>query len=116
MCLSGHKQMEAFCDESGIAYRRSGRIVVATDEAEQGALAELHRRGTANGLEGLEWLGPDRIKELEPSVAGMRALLVPETGVVDFAAIARALAVRIEDAGAEIRMNASVVGIPHNHE
>ena len=111
MCLSGRKQMEAFCDESGIAYRRSGRIVVATDEAEQGALAELHRRGTANGLEGLEWLGPDRIKELEPSVAGTRALLVPETGVVDFAAIARALAVRIEDAGAEIRMNASVVGI-----
>src|SRR5688572_6486355 len=71
MCTRGRESMYRFCEAEGIPYRRSGKLVVATAEREIPVLRELERRGRANGLEGLEYIGRDRFRELEPEVDGI---------------------------------------------
>ena len=90
LCREGRAALLRYADEKGIPYRLSGKLVVATDESELARLAELRRRGEANGLEGLQEL--EGWDEIEPHVRGVRALHVPETGVIDYRAVARAYA------------------------
>ena len=65
-CVSGSKSLLAFCDENGIEYELCGKVIVATNENEIPALEELNRRGTANNVPGLEMIGRERLKEIEP--------------------------------------------------
>jgi len=83
---------------------------VATDPGELAALAELERRGTANGLAGLRRMGPEELREREPHVAGAGGLLVPDTGIVDFARVTAALAGRVRAAGGEVRTGTRLLG------
>ena len=92
LCREGKAAVERFAGEHGIPVERCGKLVVALDESELGRLDDLHRRAEANGVEGLEVLGPAGIAEREPHAAGVRALWSPGTGIVDFGAVARALA------------------------
>jgi L-2-hydroxyglutarate oxidase LhgO len=92
LCREGKAAVERFAGEHGIPVERCGKLVVALDESELGRLDDLHRRAEANGVEGLEVLGPAGIAEREPHAAGIRALWSPGTGIVDFGAVARALA------------------------
>jgi len=107
-CALGRDAMYRFCEAEGIPHRRSGKLVVATSERELPVLRELERRGRANGLEGLESIGRDRLRELEPEVDGIAALWVREAGIVDYARVAEALARIVRDAGGEIRTGARV--------
>ncbi len=102
-CVSGRDAMYRFCAEHGIAHERCGKVVVATDAHELPALAELERRGQANGLTGVRALGPDELREIEPHVTGVRGLLVPETGIVDYPHVTRTLAALVARAGGDIR-------------
>jgi L-2-hydroxyglutarate oxidase len=102
-CVEGREELYRFCAEQGVAHERCGKIVVATHPGELAALDELERRGTANGLKGLQRLGPAGIREHEPHVAGVAGLWVPDTGIVDFIAVAQACARLAAEAGAEIR-------------
>lgn len=111
LCVEGAQAMLRFCQEHGIAHNVCGKVVVATSEAELPALEELHRRGTANGVPGLEVIGPERLREIEPHAAGIRALWVPTTGITDFAAVARKYVELIEAAGGKVVVAAEVVGI-----
>jgi len=86
-------------------------VIVASDETELPRLEELHRRGTENGVAGLELIGPERLRELEPHAAGVRALHVPGTGIVDYGLVALAFADDIESAGGEFLLGYEVVGI-----
>jgi L-2-hydroxyglutarate oxidase LhgO len=86
-------------------------VVVATSPDELPRLEELHRRGTANGVPGLELIGRARLLELEPHAAGIRALHSPETAIVDFSAVARAYAEDVVALGGEIRTACEVTGI-----
>ena len=108
LCRAGRKRMLAFAAEQGIACRMDGKLVVATAERELPGLGELHRRGVANGLRGLRELGPDEIREIEPHVRGLRALHVPETAVIDFAEVTRALAREVQRLGGELRLGEEV--------
>src|SRR5215207_6887865 len=65
-CVTGAKALITFCDQHDIPYERCGKVVVATTDEELPRLEELHRRGTANGVEGMEMIGPERLQELEP--------------------------------------------------
>src|SRR2546425_890155 len=98
-CVEGREAMYRFCDEQGIRAERCGKLVVATEERELPRLDELERRGRANGLEGLERLGPEGIREREPHAAGIAGLWVPQTGVVDFGQVTRAMAGGVPRAG-----------------
>src|SRR5690606_35758676 len=90
---------------------RSGKLVVATDPREIPALDELERRGRANGLQGMRRLTLEELKEIEPEVAGITGLWVPEAGLVDFAAVAAAIARKVECRGGELRTGFRVTGV-----
>jgi L-2-hydroxyglutarate oxidase LhgO len=95
LCVRGHRMMGEFCDDESIPIERRGKVVVATSEPERARLAELHRRGTENGLRGLRRLTPAELTEIEPEATGLEALHVPDAAVVDFAAVARRLGERL---------------------
>src|SRR5712692_10033192 len=110
-CAAGREDLYAFCAEAGVPTRRCGKLVVATREAELPALALLEERGRANGLQGLTRLDRADIARLDPAVAGLAGLWVAETGVVDFGAVAQALAARLKTRGGVVRTGARVVRI-----
>jgi L-2-hydroxyglutarate oxidase LhgO len=111
LCARGGAALTAYCDERGIPYRRCGKVVVAASPSEARRLEELYRRGVANGVPGLELIGPQRLRELEPHVAGIGALHVPGTGIVDYRQVARAFAEDVEAAGGEILLGHEVKGM-----
>ena len=110
-CLAGYKQMLDFCREHSILHEVCGKIVVATTPAELLGLDELHRRGVANGLTGLKFLQPAEIREIEPHCIGLRGLLVPQTGIVDYGAVARKYAELLTEMGADIVLGETIVDI-----
>ncbi len=80
LCTKGASLMYEFCKGHGIPADRCGKLIVATKESELPVLDELCRRGTANGVPGLEMVGPAGIREREPHCAGIRAIWSPGTG------------------------------------
>jgi L-2-hydroxyglutarate oxidase len=107
-CVEGREAMYHFCQEHGIPHERCGKLVVAVQETEIPALQELERRGRANGLQGLRWLPREAIAEYEPHVAGIAGLWVPETGIVDYPAVTRALAKQVIERGGTVRTGSRV--------
>lgn len=111
LCVSGGRELFAYCEERGIAVERCGKVIVATDESELSRLNDLYRRGVANGVPGIELIGPERLRELEPHCAGIRAVWSPGTGIVDYSAVAAAYAQDVRDAGGEIRLGHKVLEV-----
>jgi L-2-hydroxyglutarate oxidase len=109
-CAVGRELMFRFCAENGIAHERCGKIVVATSEAELPALAELERRGQANGLIGIERVTREEMRAIEPHVAGLAGLRVPETGIVNYKAVAAAYARKVAEAGGLVRTGTKFLG------
>ncbi len=112
LCVAGSEELVRFCDERGIPLERCGKVIVARNESELPGLEELHRRGAANGVPGLERIGPERLAELEPHVRGVAALLSPQTGIVDFRLVAAAYADDIREHGGEVLLSH---GVQHIH-
>ena len=108
LCREGKAALEAFCEEQDVPLRRCGKLVVAVDESELDRLAELKRRGLGNGLDGLTELDDTELREVEPHVSGVRALHVPETGVVDFRLVAERMAAQLRRRGAHLELGARV--------
>ena len=109
-CAEGRDAMYRFCGEHGVPHERCGKIVVATSEDELPRLEELHRRGTANGLQGMKWLTPEEMREYEPNVSGIRGLWVSETGIVDYKSVSRVFAKMLQSRGCELRTATRVIG------
>ena len=111
LCVGGARELYEYCDERGIEAERVGKVIVATDASELPGLDELERRARANGVPGLRRVGPEELRELEPHARGIAALHSPETGIVDFRAVARAFAADVEAAGGRVMTNAGVLGM-----
>jgi L-2-hydroxyglutarate oxidase LhgO len=111
LCREGKAELEAYCEAKGIPILRTGKLVVALEEDELERFDALRTRAEANGVPGLEVVGPERIRELEPEAAGIRALWSPTTGVVDFRRVALAYGDDVRAAGADIRTGWTVAGI-----
>lgn len=107
----GMALMRRFADEHGIPYENCGKLVIALDESELGRLEALKQRGIANGLQGLRELEAEEIRELEPNAVGIRALHVPETGIIDFRRVALAYAEEVRKRGGEIVLASRVDAI-----
>src|SRR5216683_6750591 len=88
-CVAGHRAMLDFCRERGIPFELCGKLIVALDESELPRLANLYERGVTNGVQDLEVIGPQRLRELEPCAAGIKAVYSPETGIIDFTKVAQ---------------------------
>lgn len=113
LCVEGRNAVYDICEAEEIAVKRSGKLVIATEPNEIPALEELERRGRANGLAGLERLGPDGIKDHEPEAVGIDALYVPEAGVADFPALAAHISEQLRAGGADVRLGHAVTAIEH---
>lgn len=111
LCREGRALLEGYLEEKGIPFARPGKLVVAVTEDELPRLAALEERARANGVEGLESVGPERIREIEPHAGGLRALWSPRAGIVDFGQVARALAGDIRAGGGQIETGRAVTGI-----
>jgi L-2-hydroxyglutarate oxidase LhgO len=111
LCVEGVRLMKSFCEESGVAWEPCGKVIVATDDSELARLEELYRRGVANGVSGLELIGPDRLREIEPHARAVRALLSPGTAIVDFKQVTEAMGRRLTARGVSIRTGARVKDI-----
>ena len=110
LAVAGRSAMVEFCEQRGIAYEVCGKVIVAVDSAEQERLAALAERAVRNGVEA-ELIDARRLAELEPHCAGVEALHVPSTGIVDYGAVCEALIAEIEDAGGELRTGTAVVAL-----
>ena len=109
-CAEGRELMYRFCEENDVPHERCGKLVVATDASELPALDELERRGAANGLHGLTRLSGAELREIEPHVRGVAGLRVPETGIVNYKAVAAVYAQKVEQAGGSVRTAVRFLG------
>ena len=111
LCVEGARAMYELCDRRGIAADRCGKVIVATRSDELPGLDELERRGRANGVPGLRRLDGDGIAGLEPHARGIAALSSPSTGIVDYPAVARALADDVRNGGGRVATCCEVMAI-----
>jgi len=106
-CRTGKNAMVAFCEAEDVPYDICGKVIVATEESELSTLQTIFDRGRDNGVD-CEMIGAERLRELEPHAAGIQAIHVPETGIVDYSVVCERLADRIREMGGEIRTGARV--------
>jgi 2-hydroxyglutarate dehydrogenase len=111
LCVEGAREMYEFCEREGIPFERCGKVIVARDESELGRLDELERRGRENEVPGLRRLSAAELAEVEPHCRGAAALHSPATGIVDFSAVARALAAQLSADGTPVVVNCGIDGV-----
>jgi L-2-hydroxyglutarate oxidase len=109
-CREGRKALIQFCREEGVAHDICGKVIVALEESELPRLESIFERGQANGVQ-CEIIGAERLHELEPHAAGIRAIHVPQAGIVDFKGVCQRLAAHIQQAGGTILTNARVTAL-----
>ena len=110
-CARGRDLLYAFLEERGIEHSRCGKLVVATRPDELPRLDDLLARGVANGLRGVRRVGPGEMRDIEPHVAGIAGLVVPETGVVDYVDVTRAYAAAVVEGGGVVTTGARVTAV-----
>ena len=111
LCVAGAAAMVEFCREHNIAHKVCGKVIVATEADELPRLDELRKRGEANGLTGLRLIGPEELREIEPHARGRQALVVPSTGITDYAAVCGKYAELIVASGGSVLTSAPAKGI-----
>ncbi len=111
-CISGYNNIVEFSERYDIPYEICGKLIVATDVSEISRLHDIHTRGVGNGLQGITIVEKDRIKDFEPHVSGELALWVPQTGIIDFPAVAKKLADLFQnEQGGDLMLGAKVLSI-----
>jgi L-2-hydroxyglutarate oxidase len=111
LCVTGAASMVEFCREHGIAHEVCGKVIVATHADELPRLEELRTRGQANGLAGLRMIGREELREIEPHATGLQALVVPSTGITDYAKVSEKYAELISARGGTVLLSAAATGI-----
>lgn len=115
-CKAGNASMVAFCREHGIPHEQCGKVIVATEREELPQLEKLYQRGIENSLD-VRKLSTEQMREVEPHIAGIAALQVPSTGIVDYERVTETLSDLVYAAGGEIRLGVRVLkannGIVH---
>ncbi|HEX2104892.1 MAG TPA: L-2-hydroxyglutarate oxidase [Solirubrobacteraceae bacterium] len=111
LCVEGARELYAFCERHGIPVERCGKVIVARTPEELPGLDALEERGRRNGVPGLRRVDRAGLRELEPHAEGVGALHSPATGIVDFPAVARALAAQVVQRGGTLALGREVTGV-----
>jgi L-2-hydroxyglutarate oxidase len=111
MAVEGARRMVAFCQQHDLPYELCGKVVVATREEEIPRLDELYRRGTANGVPGLQRISAEQIQDYEPEARGVAAIWSPNTGIVDYMLVSEKYAQIIQERGGELRLDTEVLDV-----
>ncbi len=107
-CINGYNMLLDFCQKEDIPYELCGKVVVATEDFQKPLLDNLYNRGLENGLSKITKISQDELKEIEPHVKSVSAIKVPYTGIIDYVAVAKKYASKIEELGGEIYLNTKV--------
>lgn len=110
-CITGYRSIVDFAEQHGIKYDLCGKIIVATSREELPLLDTIYQRGIDNGLPGLEFLSPEAFREIEPHCQGLKAIRVPQTGIIDYPGVAKKIQEIFETLGGEVVFNQKVTGI-----
>ena len=110
-CINGYHELIQFCEEEKIPFEITGKVVVATRQEQIPLLNTLQERGLQNGLTGTRSITIEELKEYEPHCAGVAAIHVPQTGIVDYYNVALAYGRKIVQGGGEIFLNHKVLSI-----
>jgi len=111
-CRAGKKSMEAFCVEEGIAHEICGKVIVAVGESDLPSLQNIYERGVANGIQ-CSIIDKARLAEIEPHAAGIKAIHVPEAGIVNYRQVCERMAEKVIAAGGEVVFGAKVTAVHH---
>jgi len=114
LAVEGIRRMVAFCEQHGIPHEMCGKTVVATEPEEIPRLHALLERGKANGLQGLQLLGREQIREFEPHAAGLEGIRVPQEGIVDYGAVCAEMVKEIRTKGGEMQFSSEVTRLQRN--
>ena len=113
-CLEGKSRMEDFCRKEEIDFEICGKVIVAISEAELPALETIYQRGRTNGVN-CEMINSEKLHELEPHVAGIKAVHVPEAGIVDYGQVCKRFAKHLQNnEDNQIHCSTKVIGIRHS--
>jgi len=113
-CLEGKSRMEDFCRKEEIDFEICGKVIVAISEAELPALETIYQRGRTNGVS-CEMINSEKLHELEPHVAGIKAVHVPEAGIVDYGQVCKRFAKHLQNnEDNQIHCSTKVIGIRHS--
>jgi L-2-hydroxyglutarate oxidase len=110
-CIEGYHQLIDYCTTQEIPFELTGKIVVASTDAQRVQLENLYQRGQQNGLDGLKKLSLAEMREHEPHVIGVEGMWVPQTGIVDYRAVAAKLAQGIQANGCELHLGEKVTNV-----
>ena len=111
LCVTGAAAMIEFCREHGLPHSICGKVIVATSQEELQSLEELRGRGEANGVAGVRLIGSAELRDLEPNARGLQALVVPSTGITDYATVCDKYAELIVERGGSILTSAEVLSM-----
>lgn len=114
-CREGKLLMEAFCREHAIRYETCGKVIVALNENELPLLERIYERGQGNGVR-CEKIDQKQLKDIEPHAAGISAIHVRESGIVDYPGVCRRLADILRERGQQVWLGAEVVDIKQQAE
>jgi L-2-hydroxyglutarate oxidase LhgO len=115
-CVAGRDMLYDYCASRGVAAKKIGKLIVATQDAQIPRLEALLRQGRANGVDDLVWLEPGEAARLEPEVRCRAAIHSPSTGIVDSAALMLALEADAENAGALFVFHSAVTRVTRRGE
>lgn len=110
LCVDGRRRLLEYIAAHGLPMERCGKLIVATEPADEPRLEELARRAVANGVEGVERLDREGIRRREPEATGRSALWVPGTAITEYAAVARSLSEELEADGVDLRLGHVLLG------
>ena len=111
LCVEGRNLLYRLCDDHNIAYKKSGKIIVAADENEVSWLEELYEQGRKNGIDDLVLLSRTKVKELEPNIEARAGLLSPSSGIFDSHNLLKFLYSQGRAKGAEFVFGTEVIGV-----
>ena len=111
LCVQGREALYAYCEAQGVEHRRCGKLLVATNEAQQSKLLQIQAQAARNGVTDLQLLTADQVHALEPELRAVAALLSPSTGIIDSHGLMLALQGDLERAGGALALLAPVESI-----
>ncbi len=110
-CKKGYDELIEFCDKNDVPYELCGKVIVATDASELPALENIYKRGVENGLEGLKMIDAEELKEYEPHCKGVKAIVVPQTGIIDYKTVCEKYLELFQEKGGVVRFSEKVNGL-----
>ncbi|PWN61849.1 L-2-hydroxyglutarate oxidase [Chryseobacterium viscerum] len=114
-CIEGYHSVINFAEKYGIKYDLCGKIIVASSQEELHLLDNIYKRGVENGLQDLKYLSREEFREIEPHCEGLKAIKVPQTGIIDYPGVAQKIKELFEELGGEVKFNNEVKNISNTN-